>query len=65
MYQAYKTKNGTYVVNSNLTEDRYGKDIFCDLSFAQALLLVRYIHGGTVTGGEKTEIDDLIANNEC
>ena len=43
----------------------FGHDILCGLTLTQALLVVRYINGGTLTGGEKTMVDDLIENNVC
>lgn len=61
----WRDKDGSYRINTSLNNGRYGTDILCDLTLAQALLVKRYVNGGTLTGGEKNEVDDIIENKEC
>jgi len=58
-----REKSGFYKLTSKFT-DRNNQDLLEGMTLAEAVLVVRYKNGGSLTGGEKNTVDDLIANNE-
>ena len=61
MFYIYQDSESTYI----LAETFRGQSFLCGLTLAEAILMMRYINGGVMTGGQQNEVDLLIANNVC
>lgn len=66
MFGLFRDKTGdTWRITQWTNQGRAGQDILCGLTLAETFLVLRYLNGADMTGGEKNQVEDLIENNVC